>query len=126
MNTDPVTPSLNLPEYLCHGGTLKISGSTVPRKAAWRAFSLLEAKVKNVEFLFIGASAGQQTVKSIGILSDLFSERYYGEFIVVFQPMRFKTTIANTEKEVDAQVWRSFVIDMNAQAVLTNDSQSRS
>lgn len=116
MNDDAPSNSnetANLPLYAAHEGTMRVGGATVPRKAAWRALALLEGKVPNVEFLFIGASAGQQSLKAIGILCDLYDRKYREEYVLVFRPMRYRTLIDGTEKEVDAQVWRAYVIDLS-------------
>lgn len=121
------TETSKLPIYLAHEGTIRVSRSTVPRKAAWRALALLDSKIPNVEFLFIGAGAGQQALKAIGILCELYDRKYAGEYVVVFRPMRFRTFIDRTEKEVDAQVWRAYIIDLEYLAKLVSqDGQTNS
>jgi stage V sporulation protein SpoVS len=109
---------LDLPTYVTHAGTVKVAGGTVPRKAAWCAFAFMEERRVNVEFLFIGASAGQQALKAIGILTEIFESRWGTDYALVFRPMRFKTAIhSQTEqvpdREVDAQVWRAHVLDLS-------------
>lgn len=105
-----------LPLYVPHPGTVKIAGSTVPRKAAWCAFAFLEERRPNVEFMFIGASSGQQALKAIGILTDIFESKWEADFVILFRPMRFRTVIAAQdnlpEREVDAQAWRVHILDL--------------
>lgn len=108
-----------LPLYVTHPGTVKVSGSTVPRKAARCAQAFLEEHRKNVEFLFIGASAGQQALKALGILGDMFETQWKGDYALVFRPLRYRTYIESHDpllsgqgREVDAQVWRVHVLDL--------------
>lgn len=90
----------------------------MPRKAAFCAMAFLDERRPDVEFLFIGAAAGQQALKAVGILSDLFENKWRSEFVLVFRPMRFRTTIMPTTpteapRDVDAQVWRAVVLDLS-------------
>lgn len=117
---------INLPLYVPHPGTVKVSSSTMPRKAAFCAMAFMEERRPDVEFLFIGAAAGQQALKAVGILCDLFENKWQSEFVLVFRPMRFRTTILPTTptelpRDVDAQVWRAVVLDLG---ILSNAGKS--
>ena len=72
-------------EYVTHEGTVRISGQTSPRKAASCALQLLKSEVWPLEFLFIGANAGQQATKAMAFLSFVHDRQYSGSEIA-FRP----------------------------------------
>lgn len=62
------------PEAYAHGsGTINIAGRTTPGGAASCALHFLsDPKIKVVEFLSIGANAGQQAAKAMACMRDMF------------------------------------------------------
>lgn len=106
----------DIPEYVRHPGTVLVSGTSASRKVAWCALGFLDEGRPNVEFMFIGASAGQQALKAIGLTSIIFEERNEGKYLLFFRPLRFRTVIRDAEsaREVEAQVWRTYVIPLEA------------
>ena len=114
MNTS-ITP---IPVYKPHEGTVKISGSTVPRGAGRCAFYYLQRGLP-VEFFCIGANANQQAMKAMGIFMNMVNENE--EFkkrrlSVAFQPLRFMTDTIDIRtqdhRDKDATVWKTFLVQV--------------
>ncbi len=92
--------------------TLKISGSTDCRKAAQCAAHYLVDKKVPVDFMFIGANAGNQAVKAISILKNMLSGSTSGVSSVLIDPLHVSTVVDDTsgKTEMDAVVLRVLVI----------------
>jgi hypothetical protein len=110
----------SLPKLEVNEGTVFISKTTDPRKAAWAGMSLLELK-KEVQFVFISESPSHIAMKVCGILSNIFDHKWQGEFVLLFRPLRFRTFSAHHKKEIEAQGWMPQVIDLK----LLNEKSSR-
>lgn len=105
------------PLYDLHPGTVKVSGSTLPRQAGSCALHFLERLVDPIDFICIGANANQQAVKSIGVFSEMFVERFGqdGSFLA-FRPLRVSVSAKNFDGSFqlkDATVWRTVVVKSN-------------
>jgi hypothetical protein len=109
-----------IPLYKSHEGTLRISGSTVPRRAGLCAFHYLHEKVPSVEFLAIGANANHNAMKAMGIFLKKVEEENNGEVTVSFQPRRYKTVVyeGNESKLTDCVVWYTVI------HALTDDNEN--
>jgi hypothetical protein len=102
-----------LPLYVPHDGTVKISGTTQPRGAGRCAYYYLR-RGWPVEFFCIGANANQQAMKSMGVFGELVKEdpEYKGKF-VAFVPERVRTSTldgSGHEKDKDATVWKTVLV----------------
>ena len=103
-----------IPLYAEKEGTVRVSGSTLPRKAGRCAFYYLQRGLP-VEFFCIGANANQQAMKAMGIFRELVDEcpDFTGNS-VAFQPLRVRThTVDPTngdQKDKDAVVWRTLMV----------------
>lgn len=98
--------------YTEHPGTIRISGTTVPREAGQCAICSLEAGKKVIEFLCIGANANQQATKSMGVFLMLFERNSCNSGkSLAFQPLEFLTYVRDrsTGQQVQrtATVWRT-------------------
>jgi len=82
-----------IPLYINHEGTVLISGSSEPGKASRYVIHLLEAKVGNIEIMFIGANAGQQAYKVCAIAQIIAVNEL--DRRIVFETVRART---KTEK----------------------------
>ena len=100
--------------YVSHEGTIRISGSTVPKKAGKCARHFLERGITPIDFFCIGANANQQATKAMGVFS--YMTKNYDGLEIAFQPLRFMVeTIDPTsqQKELkDAIVWRCVLLDL--------------
>jgi hypothetical protein len=103
-----------IPQYVEHQGTVKISGSTIPHKAGSCAFFFLRAGCLKVEFLCIGANANQQASKAMGVFMSLVErDRDFDGRTVAFQPLRFQTETTDLEGRKmikDCMVWRTLLV----------------
>ena len=101
----------NLEFYALHNGTLKISGKTIPKDAATYAMDLMSKGVKQIEFFYVGANAGHQATKSMGVFRRLFEQSSGGLYTLAFVPRCFYT---KTEDKINADkiasVWRTIVV----------------
>lgn len=102
---------VNIPLYRSHPGTLRISGSTTPRKAGLCAFHYLHENVPSIEFLAIGANANHNATKAMGIFLLKVEEEMRGEVTISFQPRRYKTIVDEAGKSVpkDCVVWETVI-----------------
>src|SRR5687767_13522603 len=87
----------DIPTYVDHEGTLKISGRTLPRGAAVCALHFLERRMKQIEFLCLGANANQQAMKVMGIFLFLVEKDSRHSCSVAFQPLRYRTMTTDPE-----------------------------
>lgn len=115
----------NIDYYKPHQGTIRICGATIPKEAGGRAFRLLEADVKTIDFTAIGGNANQQAMKAMGIFMLLVQDNYARKQIsVAFQPLRFLTMTEEPgggSKAKDLTVWRTVLFTRNEE---TNTSRS--
>lgn len=96
--------------YTAHDGTLKISGKTVPKDAGVYACDLLKRGVAQIDFFYIGANAGHQATKSMGVFKRMFEEANPGMFEVSFVPNCFLTYTEDAKHEERiATVWRTVI-----------------
>ena len=103
-----------IPVYVEHAGTIRISGKTDPRRASKCAMHNLNNAVSPIEFLCIGANANQQATKAIGTFMYNV-QRQFPKFLVAFQPLRYmvktQDVVTNAEKLKDATVWFTVMVD---------------
>ncbi len=106
----------DIPLYVSHQGTIKISSTTDPRKAGRCAYHYLSQGFNLIEFFAIGASANQQAMKSMGIFMLMVQDDSKG-FSVAFQPLRYSTETKDLRDPtsaklvvIDAVVWRTILI----------------
>lgn len=107
----------DLPVYEYHPGTVKVSGSTIPKRAGRCAYYYL-LKGHNVEFFCIGANANQQTTKSMGVFSSLVeTDPSFAGKTVAFKPTRYRTSTEDPAthevKDKDAIVWKTFLVTLS-------------
>ena len=109
-------PNKEQPNYVNHEGTIKISGGTDCKKAAKCALHFLRKEIKNIEFFYLGANAGQQAMKAMGLMRLMLETATDGKMTVVFQPnatmtvVQDQTTFENVQK--DAVFWRAMVVNI--------------
>lgn len=103
----------NIPEYVTHPGTIRVSGMTNPRDAAACAMHMLmDDTINSVDFSCIGANANQQAAKAMCILLHQFSAKFDGTDVgLAFQPLLFSTkTALFNDKSADhvkgCTIWR--------------------
>ncbi len=104
-----------IPLYDPHPGTIRISGGTDCRKAAKCALYFLKRGITDVDFFYIGANAGQQAMKAMGIMRNFLEEATEGKCTVLFQPNRVQTNVKDAEQPgvvivKDAVYWRAYII----------------
>jgi len=106
----------NRPEvYTEHEGTVRVSGSTLPKQAACCAYSYLQKGIERIDFFYIGANAGHQAMKAMTILSFMIRGELQDIGCVCFEPIRVLTNTVDMlgsgeVKEKDATVWRVVLI----------------
>lgn len=109
MNADQI------PFYEPHPGTIKISGATESIKAAKCALHYLGNQVSPIDFFYIGANAGQQAMKAMGIFRYLVEQTAKEQATVLFQPNRVRTRLAQpiggTVSVIDAVYWRAYLFN---------------
>jgi hypothetical protein len=108
--------NLVIPVYESHPGTIRISGSTESKKAAACALHYLAQGVDPIDFFYVGANAGQQAMKAMGIFRYTF-ERSNDKFTLLFQPNRVQTPAkvrqdSSEETLIDACYWRAYPISL--------------
>lgn len=107
----------NLDVYLPHQGTVWISGSTNPKRAAKCACHfLVTAGIDRIDFYCVGASANQQAMKAMGIFTYMAKNTFHKN--VAFQPLRFLTEIKNPSAQkgeelqfLECCVWQTLVLE---------------
>jgi hypothetical protein len=101
-----------IPIYVPHRGTIRISGSTVPKNAGNCAIAFLQEGYEQIDFFCIGANANQQATKSMGVFSFQV-RRFRPNLRVSFEPLRFMTETTNpvtgVKKLKDCTVWRTIL-----------------
>ena len=110
--SDHIDPSVE--EYVLGEGTIKVSGSTIPKRAGRCAFFYLKNGKNPIDFFCIGANANQQAMKSMGVFLHIVRETYGDELSVSFRPLRYKTMTNDMQtqekKFKDCVVWRTVII----------------
>ena len=106
---------LVIPVYVTHPGTIRVSGATECKKAASCALHYLSQNILPIDFFYVGANAGQQAMKAMGIFRYTFERATEGETTLLFQPNRVQTRAlvrdgTNAEMLIDAVYWRTYVI----------------
>ena len=76
-------------QYVPHAGTVKVSGRSEAIKLAKYALMLVSKGTTPVDFLFIGANAGQQAYKACSITASLMLK--HQKIQLSFIPLRFLT-----------------------------------
>lgn len=109
-------PAFEIPVYAPHPGTVRISGATDCKKAASCALHYLSQGL-TVDFFYIGANAGQQAMKAMGILRYILERATDQKTTVLFQPNRVLTeTKDRTNPEllvkVDGVYWRAYPMSL--------------
>ena len=100
-----------IPLYVENPRTVRISARSEALRTAMYALGLCGSSPAPVEFLYIGASAGQQAAKAMGIFRYKVDEAFDGQKTAVFHPNRVKVILNDPEQShVDAFVWRAFVV----------------
>lgn len=104
-----------IPLYVSHSGTVRISGASESKKVASCALHFLSQDLGPVDFFYIGANAGQQAMKAMGILRYTVEKYTEGKTTVLFQPNRVQTETqdhADRSKTllVDAVYWRTYAV----------------
>ena len=99
-----------LPLYSSHSGTVRVSGTTVPKRCANCAHFYLLRGVSDIDFFCIGANANQQAMKAMGMFM-LRAEKEDPLLVVSFKPLRFQTNATNpktgAQEVIDCTVWRT-------------------
>lgn len=104
---------ISIPVYAPHSGTIRISGSTESKKAASCALHYLSQQVSPIDFFYIGANAGQQAMKAMGIFRYTFERATGEQCTILFQPNRVQTrakAFPDSKEEIliDAVYWRAY------------------
>jgi stage V sporulation protein SpoVS len=99
--------------YIEHEGTVRVSGSTLPKKAAGCAYAYLQNGFENIEFFFIGANAGHQATKAMTIFSFTVRNELQDSGTIAFEPRR--VMVQTRERggktiDKDATVWRVIIV----------------
>ena len=95
--------------YVPNERTMKVSGKTIPIKAAQAAHSILNQNNLMPEFFYIGGNAGQQAMKAMSILRYRFALES-PDLTLAFVPVRVLCQIKEDEQLKDAVVWRSIIL----------------
>jgi stage V sporulation protein SpoVS len=75
-------------EYVKHSGTVLVAGSTIPHDAAACALVHIQQGEQTIEFVSIGANAGQQCAKAMAKLLELFGQTERDlHTCIAFQPV---------------------------------------
>lgn len=100
-----------IPLYVENPRTVRISARSEALRTAMYALGLCGSSPDPVEFLYIGASAGQQAAKAMGIFRYKVDEAFNNQKTAVFHPNRVKVILSDPEQShVDAFVWRAYVV----------------
>lgn len=101
------------PTYQEHKGTIRVAGHTTPKTAGFCAFKYLTQGIENIDFFYIGANAGHQATKAMGVFSYLVDSHFKGSYSVTFKPERVMTLTSTDdqggEKEKDATIWKTYI-----------------
>jgi hypothetical protein len=112
----PVEDGDEIQEYKEHSGTIKIAGGTPPKGAGLCAFRHLERSVLPIDFMSIGANAGQQATKAMGVFRYVVQHSPFFETLeVAFQPFLFKTKttdpVTGEMKFKSVTIWRTLIME---------------
>jgi hypothetical protein len=109
--SDPI-----IPLYVSHEGTIRISGSTAPRKSGVCALSFLEKGFKTIDFMCIGANANHQATKGMSVFCYMVDQNMKGKLTVAFKPLRFQTEtthpVTGEKKLKDCTIWRTLLFEV--------------
>jgi hypothetical protein len=115
---------IQLNRYVPHAGTIKVAGSTPTSKAAFCALACFEKGHVPLDFLFIGANAGQQATKAAGLFNNLIYQKTGGKCVVVYYPQRVELALVSeesapaVEKLVESTVWTAVIIEYEMMTTL--------
>jgi len=104
---------MNIEKYKNHDGTIIISRTSVCRKVAKCALHYFLNNKKKIDFFYIGASAGQQAAKSMGLFRYMLEEYSDNKLTVYFQPNRVQTYVTDDKRWTDGIVWRAVIVEKN-------------
>jgi stage V sporulation protein SpoVS len=109
--------------YQPHAGTLKISRTTVPGRAAGRALSLLrQESAPLIDFFVIGGGANYQAMKAMSLFRYYLEDETDRRVTLAFTPIHVRTTAQSsvdlTEHETDATVWRTIILTNEQREIL--------
>jgi len=119
--------SISQPDhYNEHSGTVRISGRTLPKSAAFCALTYLQRGLDPIDFFYIGGNAGQQAMKAMSIFAYLVDrEMHQAGISVAFCPKRFTTNtvdpVTKENREKDAAVWRTIIVKQNGNLPVNSD-----
>lgn len=100
-----------IPMYEENPRTVRVAARSEAKNTAMYALELCGNSPEPVEFLYIGASAGQQAAKAMGIFRYKVDEVFNGTKTALFHPNRVRVVLNNGENQiVDAFVWRAYVV----------------
>lgn len=113
---------LNIARYDEHEGTIKIAGSTLPKGAGRCAFHYLQKSIFPIDFMCIGANAGQQATKAMGIFRHMVDNNPDMKGLAVaFQPFLYKTETIDPHtqerKDKSVTIWRTVVFSPQEQKI---------
>ena len=104
----------SIQDYTEHAGTIRVSGSTMPKNAGKCAFHYLQ-KGHLPDFLVIGGNANQQATKAMGVFCFMVDHSPELKSLkVAFQPLLFYVTTRDPnglERKKSATVWRTVTIE---------------
>lgn len=104
-----------IPFYVLNPMTVKVSATSAVKAIAYYALELCSKFDDPVEFFYIGASAGQQAAKAMGIFRYKVDELFEGRKTAVFRPNRVRVRLDSEKGEiVDAIYWEAFVVPTDA------------
>lgn len=106
-----MTETNQLEAYKPHEGTVLISKFTRPNKAAGCIERYIAHEKSPIDIFYIGANAGQQAMKTMGIVAFNTNLRTRGKLAVVYTPRRVRTLVENENVWKDATVWTLFLLD---------------
>lgn len=106
----------DIPFYVSHPGTVRIAGHTEALSAAKCALHFLGHAITPIDFFYVGANAGQQAMKAMGIMRYIVESTTQQKATVIFQPNRVRTEVAQGAQTgapqiIDAVYWRAFLVD---------------
>lgn len=100
----------NIERYQNHDGTIIVSRVSTCRKVAKCALHYFLNGKKDIDFFYIGASAGQQAAKSMGLFRYMLEGYSDNKLTVYFQPNRVQTFVEDDQRWTDAIAWRAVVV----------------
>jgi len=90
---------------------MRISGKTIPKRAAQSAYMLITKDNLMPDFFYIGGNAGQQAMKAMSTLRYKFALSN-PDLTLTFVPVRVLCEIKENDMKVkDAVVWRAVILN---------------